>query len=94
MDSGACDTHTEDVQAHCSVNALLVGEVIPGELMDCCRENTHKHTHMIHTNTKNELQVREEEDNLRDSSKQTLKKKNKYSQGDKHTYIHQMDDWI
>lgn len=38
----AGDTHTEDVQAHSSFNTLLVGEVIPGELVDRCRENTHK----------------------------------------------------
>lgn len=35
------DTHTEDVQAHRPFNALLVGEVILGELMNRCGENTH-----------------------------------------------------
>lgn len=30
----AGDTHAEDVQAHGSVDALLVGEVISGELVD------------------------------------------------------------
>lgn len=62
----AGDTHTEDVQAHSSFNTLLVGEVIPGELVDRCRENTHKGEQMY------VIQVREE-DILRDSSKQTLK---------------------
>lgn len=38
----ASDTHTEDVKAHSSFNPFLVGEVIPGELVDCCRVNAHK----------------------------------------------------
>lgn len=43
MYRGAGDTHTEDVQAHRSFSALLVGEVIPGELMDRCTEKTVVH---------------------------------------------------
>lgn len=39
--TGSGDTHTEDVQAHRPFNALLVGEVILGELMNRCGENTH-----------------------------------------------------
>lgn len=43
--SGLCnktgDTHTEDVEAHSSINTLLGGEVILGELVDRCRK-THK----------------------------------------------------
>lgn len=35
------DTHTEDVQAHGPFHALLVGEVIFGELVNRCGENTH-----------------------------------------------------
>lgn len=34
------DTYTEDMQAHCSLNALLIGEVILGELMNRCGGNT------------------------------------------------------
>lgn len=33
---GSGDTHAEDVQAHRSFDALLVGEVIFGELVDRC----------------------------------------------------------
>lgn len=42
----ASDTHTEDVKAHSSFNPFLVGEVIPGELVDRCRVNTHKDEQM------------------------------------------------
>lgn len=35
-------THTEDVQAHRPFNALLVGEVVLGELVNGCGENTHR----------------------------------------------------
>lgn len=41
---GAGDTHTEDVQAYCSFSAFLIGEVIPGELMDCCGEKKNAKT--------------------------------------------------